>query len=114
MTSVAFCALLLTHHADKREAYDKSEGKRSFADFCLFVVRREVNKYLIDSYINSWDVYHVSPLWAVVYFFAKLPLFNFMFILRKVQVQAQVYFSLLKLIQYKMAYRISRLTNDEK
>ena len=34
--------------------------------------------------------------------------------LRKVQVQVQVYFSLFKLVQYKMAYRISRLTNDEK
>ena len=79
MTSIAFSALLLTHHADEREVYDKSEGKRTFADFCLFAVWREVNKYLIDSYINSWDVYHISPLWAVVYFFAKLPLFNFVY-----------------------------------
>ena len=31
-----------------------------------------------------------------------------------VQVQVQVYFALFKLIRYKMAYRISRLTNDEK
>ena len=28
--------------------------------------------------------------------------------------QLQVYFALFKLIHYKMAYRISRLTNDEK
>ena len=30
------------------------------------------------------------------------------------QVQVQVYFALFKLVQYKMAYRISRLTNDRK
>ena len=30
------------------------------------------------------------------------------------QVQVQVNFALFKLVQYKMAYRISRLTNDEK
>ena len=30
------------------------------------------------------------------------------------QVQVQVRFALFKLVQYKMAYRISRLTNDEK
>ena len=30
------------------------------------------------------------------------------------QVQVQVYFALFKLVQYKMAYRISRLTNDQK
>ena len=30
------------------------------------------------------------------------------------QVQVQVHFALFKLVQYKMAYRISRLTNDEK
>ena len=29
------------------------------------------------------------------------------------QVQVQVNFALPKLVQYKMAYRISRLTNDE-
>ena len=28
--------------------------------------------------------------------------------------KVQVYFALFKLIQYKMAYRISRLTNNEK
>ena len=53
---------LLTHDADEREAYDKSEGKHTFADYCLFSVRREVNKYLIDSYINNGDVYHLFPL----------------------------------------------------
>ena len=30
------------------------------------------------------------------------------------QVQVQVYFVLFLLVQYKMAYRISGLTNDEK
>ena len=30
------------------------------------------------------------------------------------QVQVQVYFALFKLVQCKMAYRINRLTNDEK
>ena len=30
------------------------------------------------------------------------------------QVQVQVRFALFKLVQYKMAYRISRSTNDEK
>ena len=30
------------------------------------------------------------------------------------QVQVQVNFALFKLVQYKMAYRISRLTNNEK
>ena len=30
------------------------------------------------------------------------------------QVQVQVNFALFKLVQYKMAYRISRLTNDKK
>ena len=59
---------------------------------------------------------HLSPLWAVVFFFSpgKLPLFNLMFIMRKVQ--AEVYFALFKFIlqQYNMAYRISKLTNDEK
>ena len=32
----------------------------------------------------------------------------------QVQVQVQVRFALFNLVQYKMAYRISRLTNDQK
>ena len=43
----------------------------------------EVNKYLIDSYINSWDVYHLRPLCSVVYFFARQTPF----------VQSYVYFA---------------------
>ena len=36
-------------------------------------------------------------------------------ILQKIKrFKVQVYFALFKLIQYKMAYRISRLTDDEK
>ena len=51
----------MTHDADERDAYDKSEGKHTFADFCLFFVRREVDKYLTDPYINSQDVYPIFP-----------------------------------------------------
>ena len=39
---------------------------------------------------------------------------KFIMCINGVGVQVQVYFALFKLIQYKMAYRISRLTNDEK
>ena len=49
-------------HFLREKAYDKSEGKHTFVDYCLFSVRREVNKYLIDDYINSGDVYHLFPL----------------------------------------------------
>ena len=52
---------------DPGKRYNKSAGKHTFADYCLFFVRREINKYLIDSYINSRDVYHLFPLWAAVY-----------------------------------------------
>ena len=52
---------------DPGKRYNKSADKHTFADYCLFFVRREINKYLIDSYINSRDVYHLFPLWAAVY-----------------------------------------------
>ena len=62
MTTVAFRALfMMLMNVDEREAYNKSEGKHTFADFCLFFVGGEVNKNLIDSYINSRDVYHLFP-----------------------------------------------------
>ena len=35
-------------------------------------------------------------------------------LIAQVQVQVQVYFALFTMVQYKMAYRISGLTNDEK
>ena len=41
---------------DPSKRYNKSAGKHTFADYCLFFVRREIYKYLIDSYINSRDV----------------------------------------------------------
>ena len=39
---------------------------------------------------------------------------KFIMCMNGVGAQVQVYFALFKLIHYKMAYRISRLTNDEK
>ena len=65
-----FAPFLLTHDADECEAYDKSEGKHTFADLPLLFVRREVNKYLIDSYINSSCI-TFSLLWAAEYLFRQ-------------------------------------------
>ena len=69
-----FAPFLLTHDADEREAYEKGEGKHTFADFCLFFVRHEVDKYLIDPYINSRDVYPIFPFCEELsIFFSQTP-----------------------------------------
>ena len=52
---------MMLMNVDEREAYNKSEGKHTFADFCLFFVGGEVNKNLIDSYINSRHVLSSFP-----------------------------------------------------
>ena len=72
---------------DPGKRYNKSAGKHTFADYCLFFVRGEINKYLIDSYINSRDVYHLFPLWAAVY---CVP--SFIFFCLTPFVQTYVYF----------------------
>ena len=76
-----FAPFLLTHDADERDAYDKREGKHTFADFCLFFCLFFADKYLTDPYINSRDVYPIFPFCEQlsIFFFAKLLLFKLVF-----------------------------------
>ena len=70
-------------NVDEREAYNKSEGKRTFADFCLFFVGGEVNK-------KSYWLWYQQPgclssfpfCEQLSIFFAKLLLFKLILFLR--------------------------------
>ena len=73
VTSIAFRALFIDPWRWWTWGIWKRRGQW-FADFCLFFVRHEVDKYLIDPYINSRDVYPIFPFCEQLsIFFSQTP-----------------------------------------